>query len=421
MLAGRRREPGMPAGTPDALAAIVERALADRPEDRWPSAEAMLLPLTRYLRDTEGSTQAELARLVRQRAPDVPLHSTSERDPDAPRTRPARDRAANATPALGIRTMPPPREVTFATRFLEASPTTPTADVRSPSLSPSPSPSPSLSPSLSSPRSGRGLLFVLGGIVLVAASALAGARLRDAVGTSGPPLVRPAELPGALRVALDPPNARLLVDGVDAATLPRSPDGKLLLSPGDHTLSATLPNRPSADSHVVLHAGEQRSVSLKVPAEEGIVQLRSEPSGAEVHLGDRALGVTPTSAQVSLAGPSRLRFERRDYVTAERVLRPEELSGGPPRTATISQTLEPLPRGQLTLGARPWAHVSIDGERKPDTPLLRLPISAGSHVVKLACPATGKELRFNVQVEAGHELRRVADLTGTNGDPHLID
>jgi hypothetical protein len=62
--------------------------------------------------------------------------------------------------------------------------------------------------------------------------------------------------------------------------------------------------------------------------------------------------------------------------------------------------------------------VTIDGERKPDTPLVKTQLSAGSHVVKLACPATNKELRFTVQVEAGKEVKRVADLTG---EPRLID
>jgi hypothetical protein len=77
-----------------------------------------------------------------------------------------------------------------------------------------------------------------------------------------------------------------------------------------------------------------------------------------------------------------------------------------------------LPHGLLTLNARPWAHVTIDGEKRPDTPIQKLTLPAGPHKVRLVCPPTGHELRFTVVVEADREVMRIADLTG---DPHLVD
>ena len=45
-------------------------------------------------------------------------------------------------------------------------------------------------------------------------------------------------------------------------------------------------------------------------------------------------------------------------------------------------------------------------------------LAAGAHQVRLACPPTGKELRFTVQIEPGKETRKVADL---RGEPKLVD
>ena len=405
MLAGGRRVAGPPPDAPPALVEVIDRAVAESPDDRWPSAAAMLQPVTRFLRDTDGSTQAELAQLVRARAPDVAPRQEASGDPAAPTTGPSTrpiPRPGATTPALGTRSLR--KEVTFATRFVEASPL-------------SPSPAPSLSPSSPLRR-----FAVLGGAVaLVAVSVLAGAGLRDAVGTSQPPLVRAAAEPAALRVTLDPPEAMLTVDGTEARSLPHDRDGALLLAPGPHVLGAAADLRPALEQRVTLQAGERRTLALRLEAERGVVELRSDPPGAEVKLDDESLGATPAHAEIALDRPHRLRFERRDYAPAERTLRPAELTGGPPRAALVTQRLEPLPRGQLTLGARPWAHVTVDGERRPDTPLVRLPLAAGAHAVRLFCPATAKELRFSVQIEAGREVRRVADLTGLGGDPRFID
>jgi hypothetical protein len=79
----------------------------------------------------------------------------------------------------------------------------------------------------------------------------------------------------------------------------------------------------------------------------------------------------------------------------------------------VSETLKPLPRGELTLGAKPWAQVTIDGEKRPDTPLVRFPLAAGAHTVRLNCPPTGRELKFQITVVAGEEVRRVADLSAS--------
>ena len=410
MLAGRRRDSAPIIGAPPALLEVVQRAVAPRATDRFDSAEAMLLPITRYLREAEASTQADLARLVRHRVPDEVVSSSTVvphdvvRSDDSPRTAPIprAPRPGAATPAMGTRAFG--REVTFATRFREAEErAAPAPEVETPRGE-------------STMRRTPTLVLAGGAVLLVVVSALAGARLRDAVGTSPPPTVRSA--PELAHIRLDAPlDTVVTLDGAPILGMAHDADGALLVPSGTHELTAIAPHRLAYDSALTLTAGEHRTVRLSLEVEKARVELRSEPSGAEVKLGDRTLGVTPIAVDLSANGTHRLRFERRDFTPAERTLKPEDMTGDPPH-ASVSLHLEPLPRGQLTLGARPWAHVTVDGERKPDTPIVKLALAVGAHTVKLACPATGKELRFSVQVEAGKEVRRVVDLVG---EPRLID
>ena len=401
MLAGRRRDHGMPEEAPPPLREIIDRAVALRPDERFATAEAMLSPVTRYLRDTEASTQADLARLVRKRAPDVPpAEQRARTHSPGPATAPMARRDANATPPMGL-VAHPAKEVTFATRFIEAEP--------EPELTPS---------TRSDERATRSLplpLLAGGGLLLVVVSAFAGSRLRDTVGTSPPPVVATAPVPATLAVTLSPSKATLTIDGVPAL---REPDGTLRLAAGEHVLVAALPGRPPAAQTVVVVAGEHRAVSLVLTAEIGTLTIRTEPPGADVRIGERSHGVSPVTVDVPLDVPARVHVEHRDYAPADRLVTPEELGGGPPRAGSITVKLSALPRGLLTLGARPWAHVTIDGDRKTDTPLVKVSLPAGTHAVRLACPATGKELRFLVTVSPGVEVRKVADLVG---DPHLVE
>ncbi|MEO6951434.1 MAG: serine/threonine-protein kinase [Polyangia bacterium] len=417
MLAGRRRDSGIPEDAPAQLLEVIERAVAPRSADRYASAEAMLSPVTRYLRDTEASMQADLARLVRQRTPDAVVDAVADVVADAvavpqrseapgSTTAPMGQRAANATPAMGTRTYPT-REVTFATRFIDAEPATGEAPVVEAAVRVP-----------TDERATRSLpmpLLVSGGILLVVVSAFVGSRLRDTVGTSPPPIVAAAPLPATLALTVVPANATISVDG---ATAVRDPDGSLRLSAGAHVLAATLPDRPTATQTVHVAAGEHRAVSLVLPAEVGKLTIRTDPEGADVRIGDRSLGASPVTVDIPLDEPTRVHVERRDYAATERTIKPEELQGGPPRAATVTLGLDALPRGLLTLGARPWAHVTIDGEKKADTPLVKVSLSAGTHAVRLSCPATGKELRFVVTVVSGNETRKVADLVG---EPHLVE
>jgi serine/threonine protein kinase len=149
----------------------------------------------------------------------------------------------------------------------------------------------------------------------------------------------------------------------------------------------------------------------------GHLTLTTVPPGAEARAGDRLLGTTPLEADLPLDAAVVLHLRKRGFAPVDKPLEPSAFAGTP-RAATVSERLTPLGKGELTLNALPWAHVTIDGEKRPDTPLIKLALTAGPHQVKLVCPPTGRELRFTVVVEADKEVKRLADL---RGEPKLVD
>jgi serine/threonine-protein kinase len=368
---------GTALGAPTALHEIVKKATERDPEARYPDAAAMLAAVSRFLRSATGAmTQAELGNLVRQRCPDLPVVTNSDSDddgraPEGPRTLNVRSHNNN------VQAHNNGRQVTFATR-----------------IAPAPL-----------PRLGwrRALVYAGVGLVLLSLAALGGARLRDAASnTPLPALPRTARL--VVRVL--PPEASLTIDGHAVAA------GVLELPPGHHVVAASARDRLAASRTVELSPGGAADVTLSLVPAPITLAVKSDPPGATVLLGDRELGTTPLEMSLPVTLPARVRLRKRDFTAVERSVEPHD------GVATIEARLSPLPRGELTLGALPWAHVTIDGEKRPDTPLAKLSLSAGAHQVRLYCPPTGKELKFSVTIEPAKAVRRVADL---RGEPHLVE
>ncbi|MFW6049849.1 MAG: protein kinase domain-containing protein [Myxococcota bacterium] len=66
---------------------------------------------------------------------------------------------------------------------------------------------------------------------------------------------------------------------------------------------------------------------------------------------------------------------------------------------------------RLTVNATPWATVALDGRPLGTTPRRGARIAAGEHVLELACPPLGREVRVPLHVKPGAPIRVLADLT----------
>ena len=102
----------------------------------------------------------------------------------------------------------------------------------------------------------------------------------------------------------------------------------------------------------------------------------------------------------------------------------------PPAPTTITATPAPAPNvaptptpalirpaepGQLQVAVRPWAEVVVDGRVQGTTPLDKLSLEPGAHVVLLRHPGY-EELRRSVVVTTGETTRLIVDL-GKEGTP----
>jgi eukaryotic-like serine/threonine-protein kinase len=76
----------------------------------------------------------------------------------------------------------------------------------------------------------------------------------------------------------------------------------------------------------------------------------------------------------------------------------------PPSTPRAPRARDRRP-GWLTVDSRPYANIYIDGRNVGVTPLLRLPLSPGTHHVR-AITADGRQQRFRISIEPGREAPR---------------
>ena len=67
--------------------------------------------------------------------------------------------------------------------------------------------------------------------------------------------------------------------------------------------------------------------------------------------------------------------------------------------------------GTLRVQTRPWSKVSIDGRPVGTTPLMNVPLSAGSHTLVFTNDDFGIKKVVKVQIEAGQVLTQVLTLT----------
>jgi hypothetical protein len=197
-----------------------------------------------------------------------------------------------------------------------------------------------------------------------------------------------------------PSGAAIWID--DSATGHTTPAKITGIAPGVHKLQLQLPGHTRFELQVL------------VP-ETGILQLPT----AEL-----------APAEVAAAAPSRSRSERepREVREPREPREPRESSSsssGERRRsrsdavsdAPIATRAEPAaPRGgggnggMLRLNSRPWSQVYVDGKLVGNTPQMGLPLSPGSHSIRLVNAQMGLTKTFSVSVKQGQMVTKVVNL-----------
>ena len=211
----------------------------------------------------------------------------------------------------------------------------------------------------------------------------------------------PAPQSSTLSITTDPPGARVLIDGESRGVSP-----------------VTIPDLAVA-RHRVTVIGENGSVERQVTTEAGVtsslvVSLPKAPamsagwltvaSPFEVQVLERGdvIGTSAAARFMVPAGAHELELINDTLGYKER--RKVDISAG------ASSTIKIDAQSTISVNARPWAEVFVDGRSAGQTPIANLSVSLGSHQVVFRHPELG-ERQQTVVVTAKGANRIAVDLT----------
>lgn len=213
-----------------------------------------------------------------------------------------------------------------------------------------------------------------------------------------------------LQIEAMPAGAEILIDGVPHTE--RSPT-TLWVAPSTldlpHSLEIRLPGyRVFRDPAVVVGPGERVVYRPELEATQARLEVRTDPSLADVWLDGRALGITPLVLGHLPADDAfhLVRIQKRGY--AEVTLRVELKDGS---TVTIDRPLLPMGAryGRINLFVEPWANVYLDGQMMGEAPASGLKLPVGKQRLRLVNPVQKRQMFYVVDVPAkGVATYRVA-------------
>ena len=230
------------------------------------------------------------------------------------------------------------------------------------------------------------------------------------------PPAAPTAADAAIEVRSEPSGGRVTVDGVARGATPVVVTG---LTAGRHEVKVAGPFRTV--TRTVTLAARQQALLVVTPArtpapdparedrpsrasaaDSGYVSIQSPIPLRVVRNGD-FVG-TSEDARLSLpAGPQVIGLENESV--GFRDVRTVEVIAG--KVTPVSVT---LPKGEISINARPWAEVFVDGSRIGETPVSQLSLPVGIHEVVFRHPEMG-ERRVSVVVKIGATGRAFTDFT----------
>ncbi len=168
----------------------------------------------------------------------------------------------------------------------------------------------------------------------------------------------PAPTTGNLSVNSNPQGAQVVVNGRTAGNTPLN----LSLQPGQYQLELRLSGYQTISTTVAVRAGQTTPVNVNlVPVvQNGVLQINSNPQGAQVILNGRAVGNTPINVTVQ-PGQYQLELRLGGYQSFTAAV-----SVGNGQTVPVNATLQGL-RGSLDIFTNVDARIFINGQEVGQT------------------------------------------------------
>jgi hypothetical protein len=195
---------------------------------------------------------------------------------------------------------------------------------------------------------------------------------------------------GSLQVDSRPPGAQVVIAGQARGVTPLTVSG---LAPGTLEVQLVTADRTLAEQ-VEIRAGTQAMLVVPMSsnaAAPGWIAVRS-PVPLRILEGGRVVGTTDSDRIMLAGGRHDLEFVNEGLEV--RIPRSVAVQGGRETALDVS-----LPRGLVSINARPWAEVFAQGNRLGETPLGSVSLPVGEQELVFRHPQFG-ERRQSVTVRA---------------------
>ena len=212
----------------------------------------------------------------------------------------------------------------------------------------------------------------------------------------------PAALFGRVSIATDPSGARVSLDGRPRGT---SPLTVASLTAEEHRVTVTN-DAGSAERTVMVTAGGTASVMFSLSKVSGPVGgwlSIAAPFDVEVIENEDVIGTSGSSRIMLAAGRHNIMLSSRTlgFQEARRI----DVAAG--KTTAIRVD---APKASVSVNARPWAEIILDGNSVGQTPIANLAVSVGPHEMVFRHPQLG-ERKQTVAVTVKGPNRIAVDLT----------
>jgi hypothetical protein len=245
----------------------------------------------------------------------------------------------------------------------------------------------------------------------------------------------------SVRLEVEPKGATVLLDGaqIDA-------DRQVPVTPGRHELRVAFPGYSEHRETIEVVAGAQMVHPVTLQQVKGILDVATEPSGAEIFVNGQSVGTSPFVLDNLEYGKAiKLKLKLGDLLQVRTVtlrreeprralfvvlsskgLVPVEKPSQEGLSAPDPQVPQPPPArsgseanvGYLIANTQPWARVLIDGKdtgrSTPIPPISKISLSEGKHIVTFVVGNgnTKREFEYQVTIKAGKDHRLIKTLEG---------
>lgn len=216
---------------------------------------------------------------------------------------------------------------------------------------------------------------------------------------------------GLLLLKTDPEGCHIKVNGIAYGETPRFINH--LTTKDTHTIRLSKPGYRDHTISVKFNGREPVVREEKLMLDSGVVNVLTDPAGAEVTVNGIVRGVSPLLVREIPKGTTTVKFKLEGYEEDVRELR---MNAG--EQQTLSVTLKALPGTMHLIASPETASFYVDGQPRGRGPLTIPGLKPGAYEVRCEAEGFATEVR-TIRIENGKSVREEFKLTNVMGSIDL--